>query len=471
MRLPSTSTVSGGGKYLNAVKIVFINLLILAVLLTLTEIALRTFRPTSLGLWGHTTSPNGQMYGWGYYPEEIIFIPDPDSGEVYGSAANSHGWRDVEHQYQNSKGAFRILVLGDSITFGAAVSAENTYPRVLEELLQKQGFNVEVISIAYAGWGTDQELEALVNEGIKYQPNLVIVQFCKNDLTDNDYYKLALKDQLPERLGLKPFYYTLEAGSLVRHANSNFGRDKSMSLWSIVERFELPKLVYAGYRALKLREDPIPNQKKNESVVEATRFAVSNNQLRMIELNTSIDPKGSFYGFLKNKIDETILGAELMRRLQQSDVKNNSNVILRILEKRLFHKAWSDDFWLAKRQEDTSYEWQLYKALIQKMKNVSDGIGAKFVVMPETEIGEFEWELAWYRTENTEKNKNNYLSHLHVIEDLMTEIGVSVIQPHRKYLRARNDPHPNVEGNKAMAEDIMDFILRTNSGQILRDKT
>jgi lysophospholipase L1-like esterase len=458
------------GKYLNAAKLVFINLLILAVLLTLTEIGLRTFRPTSLGTWGHTTSPNGQMYGWGYYPGEIIFIRDPDTGEVYGSAANSRGWRDVEHQYENSNRAFRILVLGDSITFGAAVSAENTYPRILEKLLQKQGLNVEVISIAYAGWGTDQELEALVNEGVKYQPNLVIVQFCPNDLTDNDYYRLALKDRLRERPGLKPFFYTLEAGSLIRHINSFFGRDEPMNLWSIVERFELPKLVYAGYRALELREDPISNQKKNDSLVETTRFTVSNNQLRMIELNTSIDLKGSFYEFLKKKIDDTIAGAELRKQLRQSTIKNYSDVILRIMEKRSFHKTWSDSFWLAKRQDGNSYEWQLYKALVQRMKDVSDEIGSKFIIIPEIETGEFEWELAWYRTENSETNKNNYLSHLQVIEDLMTKIGVTVIQPHRKYVRARNDPHPNVEGNKAMAEDIMEFILRADSDRILRYK-
>jgi hypothetical protein len=73
-------------KYLHFTKVILVNLLILGALLTLTEIALRTFRPNFLATLGHIESPNGQLYGWGYYPGEIIAIRDPDTGEVYRSA-------------------------------------------------------------------------------------------------------------------------------------------------------------------------------------------------------------------------------------------------------------------------------------------------------------------------------------------------------------------------------------------------
>jgi len=459
-------------KYFNFIKVILVNLLILAVLLTLTEIALRMIRPTSLGTMGHSASPNGQLYGWGYYSGEIIYILDPDTGEVFSSPANSHGWRDAEHQYQNSKGAFRILLLGDSNTFGDIVSVENTYPRILEKLLRSRGLNVEVISIAYAGWGTDQELEALINEGVKYKPNLIIVQFCTNDLTDNDYYRLAQKDPLHKYLGWKPFYYTLEAGVLVRHINPFFEVEKPAHfssikelLWSVLGRLELPRLFYFGYRALKLREDPIPNKQTGNSVAAATQFTISNNQLRMLELNTDIDPDGSFYRFLKTRINETISRDELIKRLEQSEVKDYSNVVLRILEKRAFHEDWSDASWLAKHQDGNSYQWQLFKALVQQMKDASDKIGARLLIFPETDLGQFKWQLAWYRTKNNEQNKTEWLSHLQVIQDLMNQIGVQVIQPKREYLRARNDSHPNAEGNEAMAEDIMDYVLRTEGSR------
>jgi lysophospholipase L1-like esterase len=81
--------------------------------------------------------------------------------------------------------------LGDSVTFGAIVPAKKNYTRVLGDKLINNGYNVEVINIAYGGWGTDQELEALINEGLRFKPNLIIVQFCKNDITDNAYFYYA----------------------------------------------------------------------------------------------------------------------------------------------------------------------------------------------------------------------------------------------------------------------------------------
>jgi lysophospholipase L1-like esterase len=458
-------------KFLEAGKIVFINLFVLVVLLSMTEIVLRTFFPVHLSAIGNPEARNSQLYGWGFDPGEIISVLDPDTGQIYRSAANSRGWRDVEHQIENSKGTFRILVLGDSVTFGAIVPAELTYPRVMQKLLQEQGLNVEVISIAYGGWGTDQELEALINEGIQYQPDLVIVQFCTNDLTDNNYYSLALQGWFPERLGWKPFYYTIEAGMLVRYENPLFGVANPIDiintrgmLYSVIRRVELLKYAYKAYSILTLREDKIGNQGSqgsNKPTMEATQFSVSKNQIRMLELNTNIDPNGSFYEFLKQNIGRSITRDELMRQLDASEVKAYSLVVLRILEKRWFHQYWHEEDMVAKKEDGNRYEWQLYQALIRQMKSVSDEIGAKLIVLPETEISSLDWELSWYRTENSEQNRANYLSHLKVIEELMTKIGVTVIQPTRRYTRARNDPHSNAEGNNAMGQDITDFLLRT----------
>ena len=108
------------------------------------------------------------------------------------------------------------------MTFGATVPSDKVYTRVLEDMLRQDGYNVEVINIGYGGWGTDQELEALRNEGVRYKPNLVIIQFCSNDLTDNLVF--ANSDEQKEALragvhrALKPFYYTIsDDGRLLRH--------------------------------------------------------------------------------------------------------------------------------------------------------------------------------------------------------------------------------------------------------------
>jgi lysophospholipase L1-like esterase len=184
------------------------------------------FLPSQLAIIGHSESKNALLYGWGFKPYETIQVTDPDTGEIYISQANNLGWRDRDRTFTNHKKAYRIVVLGDSNTFGALVPAEKVYTRILEDKLKKNGYNAEVINIAYAGWGTDQQLEALKNEGLKYEPDLVISQFSLNDLSDNTYFLTSDN----KRKNQKPFYYTLDKqGNLIRHSNPFFMKNDAQT--------------------------------------------------------------------------------------------------------------------------------------------------------------------------------------------------------------------------------------------------
>src|SRR2546428_6902846 len=90
-------------------------------------------RPATIG---HTASLNAQLYGWGFSPGEEILLGNPDTGEVYRSVANNHGWRDLDRTFANPDGKYRILVLGDSVTFGPVVPDDKTYTRILANKLQ-----------------------------------------------------------------------------------------------------------------------------------------------------------------------------------------------------------------------------------------------------------------------------------------------------------------------------------------------
>ena len=48
---------------------------------------------------------------------------------------NSHGLRDREYSEQKPQGVYRILMLGDSTTFGWGVSEEHTVAKILERQL------------------------------------------------------------------------------------------------------------------------------------------------------------------------------------------------------------------------------------------------------------------------------------------------------------------------------------------------
>ena len=155
----------------------------IAVSFLILEIVLRMVRPIPVLPVG-TDSPNARLYGWGYAPGATILQRHPDTGEEFYTVANSGGWKDVEHQLEKEQGTIRILILGDSNTFGL-VPLEANYPRVLERLLGEAGFKVEVITMAYGGWSTDQALVALKHAGLSYHPDIVISQFDTNDISEN----------------------------------------------------------------------------------------------------------------------------------------------------------------------------------------------------------------------------------------------------------------------------------------------
>jgi hypothetical protein len=100
---------------------------------------------------------------------------------------NSHGFRDKERTYEKEEGVFRILVLGDSMTRGVQVPLEQSYPYILEAMLNSgNGEKFEVINLGVSRFDTAQEYLMFRSYGIKYQPDLVILAFFNgDDVEDN----------------------------------------------------------------------------------------------------------------------------------------------------------------------------------------------------------------------------------------------------------------------------------------------
>ena len=152
--------------------------------LLLAEAGLRMLVPCREFKVGDLSSPKSVIYGWAPLPNNRRIFKNPDTGEKIYFDTNSQGWRDIEHDFVKTGDVFRILFLGDSNTWGY-VPLDELYTRQTEFLLNKKGFNTEVINMAVGGWGTDQLLEALQVEGIKYSPDIVIYQFYENDIANN----------------------------------------------------------------------------------------------------------------------------------------------------------------------------------------------------------------------------------------------------------------------------------------------
>ena len=128
-----------------------------------------------------------------------LFLSDPVRGQRF--AANYDGWfagvpvhinnlgfRDPrDYALTKSPNTFRIVFLGDSVTFGHGSVYEHTYPYLLEQKLKQWRPDVDwqVWNLAVPGYNTSQELEHLKEIGPQFSPDLVIVGFYENDLVGN----------------------------------------------------------------------------------------------------------------------------------------------------------------------------------------------------------------------------------------------------------------------------------------------
>lgn len=94
---------------------------------------------------------------------------------------NGNGHRGTEYAGERSKDKIRIMFLGDSFTEGSQVNEEELFTTILE----RANSNWEVINAGVGGYGTVQEYLYLMNEGLRFNPDLVVLMVYENDFSDN----------------------------------------------------------------------------------------------------------------------------------------------------------------------------------------------------------------------------------------------------------------------------------------------
>lgn len=108
-----------------------------------------------------------------------------DTNDCVTYRINTWGYRDVEHAMSKGPGVWRIMLLGDSFTFGEGVLFEDIYARVLADSLTgttRDGREVEILNLGIPGITTGHELLTLMRMAPAIQPDLVIVQWHTNDI-------------------------------------------------------------------------------------------------------------------------------------------------------------------------------------------------------------------------------------------------------------------------------------------------
>ena len=125
------------------------------------------------------------LLGWSKIPGEEGLFVKPEY-EVY-EKINSKGLRGPDIPYEKPKDEFRIQFLGDSFAEGYAVSdSDHFITKTQDELnLRDDGSRYVTINAGTGAYSTDQELLFWESEGVKYDPDLVVLMFYHNDIWES----------------------------------------------------------------------------------------------------------------------------------------------------------------------------------------------------------------------------------------------------------------------------------------------
>jgi lysophospholipase L1-like esterase len=111
--------------------------------------------------------------------------------EIEG-AASAFYWQGKLHVFNRDQmrvrgdfparrpGVFRIVTVGDSLTYGKGIAEEDTYSRVLERELQGK-YEVEVLNLGVSASQSEGILDIVKKQVPRLEPDLVFYGVCLND--------------------------------------------------------------------------------------------------------------------------------------------------------------------------------------------------------------------------------------------------------------------------------------------------
>jgi len=122
----------------------------------------------------------------------MIFLPWRDNIMSNGiefnvkSKTNRYGFLDRDYEMNKDPGTTRILFIGDSYIEASYLDHSDKIQCLLElKLNQNVKKKVQCIALAHSGMGTVNEFSYLEHLGRKFNPDIIILMFIKNDFANN----------------------------------------------------------------------------------------------------------------------------------------------------------------------------------------------------------------------------------------------------------------------------------------------
>lgn len=131
-----------------------------------------------------------------YTPNARWHFKHPEYSVEY--AINGQGFRDAEHHpVPKPDGELRVLLLGDSFTFGQAVNYEQTWPVIAEKLLSRSGKNhISLVKAGIQGMDTRSEFILMRRLIEDCECDAVVVGFLINDRYTNTLHGIKRHNEI-----------------------------------------------------------------------------------------------------------------------------------------------------------------------------------------------------------------------------------------------------------------------------------
>lgn len=129
---------------------------------------------------------------------EICLELKPEAQELYTGwrarvapshmLINSYGIRGPELNISGHEEKLRVIILGDSFTFGQGVDYAESYPARVGAELSKLGIDAEVLNFGVPGHSTPQSLAFARAKAAPLKPDVVLLSVFANDLSPAESY-------------------------------------------------------------------------------------------------------------------------------------------------------------------------------------------------------------------------------------------------------------------------------------------
>lgn len=231
-----------------------VSLVVTAIAIVGAELAMGKWKPQSgapgeikLGQWGNQVHQPSEVPGL-YYElrpgARKNYKPPRQGGVQIPIEVNRYGMRGADFEFE--KGDMRrVAVLGDSTTFGYGVRDDESYPAVLETMLNNRDKpkRYQTLNFGVAGYSTKEEAVVLEHKAMAFEPDAVVIGYNLND-PDGEHAKEPLYNNFAPPEWWRHFHLTryfvetLRQRRIQKIGNGNplrYWHAPGSSNWAIVE--------------------------------------------------------------------------------------------------------------------------------------------------------------------------------------------------------------------------------------------